>query len=163
MIFGRIFGRPQNRVQSKQKLPKANITQKILPQKINKKLRLFWSLWFPPDSWAPRSLSFVPLQALFLVRSAFVMDGHVVPIDPCECGSLTARKCLSCSEYVCDACWLDHTTTSAPPFSKNHVRCDSHGFLVALCCIVAGNGDTPFATVPKYYQKKIAPKMGTLC
>ena len=33
---------------------------------------------------------------------------------PCECGSLTARKCLFCSEYVCDGCWLDHTTTICP-------------------------------------------------
>ena len=30
---------------------------------------------------------------------------------------------------------------------------DSHGFPVALCCIVAGKDDVPFATVPKYYQK----------
>ena len=33
---------------------------------------------------------------------------------PYECGSLTARKCLSCSEYVCDGCWLDHTTAICP-------------------------------------------------
>ena len=33
---------------------------------------------------------------------------------PCDCGSLTARKCLSCSEYVCDGFWLDHTTTICP-------------------------------------------------
>ena len=33
---------------------------------------------------------------------------------PCECGSLTARTCLSCSEYVCDGCWLDHTATVCP-------------------------------------------------
>ena len=77
---------------------------------------------------------------------------------PCECGSLTARKCLSCSEYVCDGCWLDHTTTIAPPFSKNHVWCDSHGFPVALCCIMAGKDDVSFATVPKYYQKKLTKK-----
>ena len=42
----------------------------------------------------------------------------------------------------------------ASPFSKNHVWCDSHGFPVALCCIVAGKDAVPFATVPKYYQKK---------
>ena len=36
------------------------------------------------------------------------------PLTSCECGSLTARKCLSCSEYVCDGCWLDHTTTICP-------------------------------------------------
>ena len=32
----------------------------------------------------------------------------------CECGSLSARKCLSCSECVCDGRWLDHTTTICP-------------------------------------------------
>ena len=47
----------------------------------------------------------------------------------------------------------------APPFSKNHVWCDSHGFPIALCCIVAGKDDVPFATVPKYHQKKINQKM----
>ena len=41
----------------------------------------------------------------------------------------------------------------APPFSKIHVWCDSHGFPVALCCIVAGKDGVPFAMVPKYYQK----------
>ena len=46
----------------------------------------------------------------------------------------------------------------APPFSKNHVWCDSHGFPVALCCIVAGKDGVPFATVPKYYQKKLTKK-----
>ena len=32
------------------------------------------------------------------------------------------------------------------------------GFPIALCCIVAGKDDVPFATVPKYYQTKINQK-----
>ena len=28
--------------------------------------------------------------------------------------TLTARKCLSCAEYVCDGCWLDHSTAICP-------------------------------------------------
>jgi hypothetical protein len=33
-----------------------------------------------------------------------------------------------------------------------------NGFPIALCCIVAGTDDVPFATVPKYYQKKLTKK-----
>ena len=51
----------------------------------------------------------------------------------------------------------------APPFSKNHVWYDSHGLPIALCCIVAGKDEVPFAAVPKYYAKKINQIMGTFC
>ena len=50
-----------------------------------------------------------------------------------------------------------------PPIHKNHAWCSSHRFLltsVALCCIVAGKDDAPFATIPNIPPKQITQKNG---
>ena len=81
---------------------------------------------------------------------SFIMKRH----DTVVSVVLFMHESFSLALNICvmDVGWIT-PQPFVPLFSKNHIWSNSHGFPIALCCIVAGNDAVPFATIPKYHQE----------